>query len=190
MTMKCFVWIALLIVILLALLSLQRIDRRSDGTKIDNSPEILNRAVESEHNDAIAVPAAVTPPAAVYAPALPVHPLTGTFGTPAFPPEREPEILLEIFDAYRRTTGSYPVAEDNRQIMYMLTGGSNSDRGVFPRTHARMNQQGELIDGWGTPFFFHCISRTHIEIRSAGPDATFYTQDDIVVPQRPVDAPM
>lgn len=132
----------------------------------------------------------ITPPASVSVVELPIHPLTRSFGTSAFPPEREPEILLEIFDAYRRATGSYPIAEDNRNMMYILTGGQNERGGVFPRDHARINQRGELTDGWGTPFYFHCISSTHIEIRSAGPDAEFYTPDDLIVPERPLATPL
>ena len=44
----------------------------------------------------------------------------------------------------------------------------------------RINARGELIDNWGTPFFFHQVSGTEMEIRSAGPDMKMWTADDLV----------
>ncbi len=44
----------------------------------------------------------------------------------------------------------------------------------------RVNDNGELVDRWGTPYFFHQISGADTEIRSAGPDKIMYTADDIV----------
>jgi len=37
-----------------------------------------------------------------------------------------------------------------------------------------------LIDRWGTPYFFHVLSNTGMEIRSAGQDGEFYTEDDAI----------
>ena len=45
----------------------------------------------------------------------------------------------------------------------------------------RVNARGELVDNWGTPFFFHSLSRTEMEIRSAGPDHKMWTGDDLVM---------
>lgn len=45
----------------------------------------------------------------------------------------------------------------------------------------RVNGNGELVDPWGTPFFFHQLSATDMEVRSAGPDKTMWTHDDVVV---------
>lgn len=115
---------------------------------------------------------------------IPVHPMAASLGTASIPPEREPEILFEILEAYRRVTGSFPVAEDNRHMMTLLTSGLHSMPGVFPQTHPRRNAGGEITDGWGTPYFFHHISSQQIEVRSAGPDRIFYTPDDIIVPRR------
>jgi hypothetical protein len=44
----------------------------------------------------------------------------------------------------------------------------------------RINARGELVDYWGTPFFFHQLSGTEMEIRSAGPDRVMWTVDDLV----------
>lgn len=45
----------------------------------------------------------------------------------------------------------------------------------------RVNGKGELIDAWGTPFFFHQLSGEQMEIHSAGPDKLMWTLDDLVV---------
>ena len=44
----------------------------------------------------------------------------------------------------------------------------------------RVNGNGELVDPWGTPYFFHQLSATDMEIRSAGPDRKMWSDDDLV----------
>jgi len=185
-----YVWIVAIILVCLATLTLWRTSRTSVENEISSSVSHFDIPAFNPINQTAELSNATTPPAFAYVKEFPAHPLTRSFGTSAIPREREPEILLEIFDAYRRATGTYPVAEDNRNMMHILTGGQNELGGVFPRKHDRINQRGELVDGWGTPFYFHCISSTHIEIRSAGPDAELYTPDDIIVPDRPVSSPL
>jgi hypothetical protein len=43
-----------------------------------------------------------------------------------------------------------------------------------------VNANGELLDAYGTPFFFHQLSGTVMEIRSAGVDKKMWTFDDEV----------
>jgi hypothetical protein len=71
---------------------------------------------------------------------------------------------------------------NNREITAKLNGG-NPKQIVFLKEEdgMRINQRGELIDNWGTPFFFHQISGTEMEIRSAGPDRKMWTADDLVL---------
>ena len=45
----------------------------------------------------------------------------------------------------------------------------------------RLNAAGELVDPWGTPYFFHQLSATEMEIHSAGPDKVMWTRDDLVI---------
>ena len=45
----------------------------------------------------------------------------------------------------------------------------------------RVNSKGELIDPWDTPFFFHQLSATEMEIHSAGQDRIMGTTDDLVM---------
>jgi hypothetical protein len=35
------------------------------------------------------------------------------------------------------------------------------------------------LDRFGTPYFFHPISETRIDVRSAGPDRKLWTEDDV-----------
>ncbi len=76
--------------------------------------------------------------------------------------------------------GGNPIG-NNAEITRALNGG-NPKQVVFirPDSGLRINGDGELIDGWGTPFFFHQLSGTQTEIRSAGPDRVMWTADDLV----------
>jgi hypothetical protein len=51
---------------------------------------------------------------------------------------------------------------------------------IRPDSGLRINEKGELVDAWGTPFFFHQLSGSEMEIRSAGPDKVMWTDDDLV----------
>lgn len=68
----------------------------------------------------------------------------------------------------------------NAEIVKTLNGGNPGGVRSLPDTLLRLNGQGELVDPWGTPYFFHQLSAQQTEIRSAGPDKTLWTQDDIL----------
>jgi hypothetical protein len=61
-------------------------------------------------------------------------------------------------------------------------GGDNPKHINFISSDAgmRLDANGELVDPWGTPYFFHQISGSDTEVRSAGPDKIMWTADDIV----------
>ena len=87
--------------------------------------------------------------------------------------------LLDTFRSNFPREGN-PVGE-NAEITAVLTGTNALHLALVPRDHPAINAKGELCDRWGTPFFFHQISGTEMEIRSAGPDHTLHTPDDIVL---------
>ena len=71
---------------------------------------------------------------------------------------------------YGSRFGGNPVGT-NLEITRALAGQNpgpvnfiNADDGLC------VNASGELVDPWGTPFFFHQLSGTEMEIHSAGPD--------------------
>lgn len=106
-------------------------------------------------------------------------------GSAAAPPSMDPMTLLgnvrHVINDYGSMFGGNPVG-NNAEITAALNG--DNPKGVkFLREDAgmRVNGQGELVDAWGTPFFFHQLSGTETEIRSAGPDRKMYTADDLVL---------
>lgn len=81
---------------------------------------------------------------------------------------------------YGQRFGGNPVG-NNAEITRVL-GGENPGQVNYLNADAglRVNEKGEMIDAWGTPFFFHQLSGTVMEIHSAGPDKILWTEDDLV----------
>jgi hypothetical protein len=105
---------------------------------------------------------------------LPENPLIAA-DPPSAPPTRrvsdvDPELagdfdqIILMFRSYRTITGENPVGT-NEEMMKSIMGG---------------NPKGELIDRWGSPYFFHQLSKVHTEIRSAGPDRRMWNEDDLI----------
>jgi hypothetical protein len=88
------------------------------------------------------------------------------------------KIQLMLRD-YRTLGGDNPVGT-NAEITKALMGGNSKHAILGPADGQGINDQGELVDQWGTPYFFHQMSGTHMEIRSAGPDKKMWTSDDVV----------
>lgn len=97
------------------------------------------------------------------------------------PPETVLENVRSAFRNYAARFGGNPVGT-NPEITAALNGG-NSGQVQFVNTDdgLRVNEDGELIDSWGTPYFFHQLSGTEMEIHSAGPDRRMWTADDLVI---------
>ena len=87
------------------------------------------------------------------------------------------EISLNIRNYSLRFKGN-PVGT-NAEIIKALNGGNEAHVNYLP-TSKRINGNGELMDAWGTPYFFHANSATELEVRSAGPDRKLYTSDDLI----------
>lgn len=75
--------------------------------------------------------------------------------------------------------GGNPVGT-NLEITKALNGDNPKQVKFLGPDGNRVNQKGELVDVWGTPYFFHQLSAMEMEIRSAGPDKIMYTSDDLV----------
>jgi hypothetical protein len=96
----------------------------------------------------------------------------------------DPAIVLSnmriVIKSYGSRYGGNPVG-NNLEITAALNGGNtNQARFINEESGLRINGRGELVDYWGTPFFFHQLSATEMEIRSAGPDKQMWTADDLV----------
>jgi len=89
-------------------------------------------------------------------------------------------VVFTLFSRYRERFGGFPTGEDNRAFVNALTGNNPQRLAFIDRNHPAINLQGELVDRWGAPFFFHLESRDSLQVRSAGPDRELYTADDLV----------
>ncbi len=138
-----------------------------------------------------APPASPTPNTAP--PSLPAHSATpgarasGVAATPAAsiaPPDEAAMIEVDkvslMIRDYRTIAGENPVGT-NAEIMAAVMGDNPNHARLGPPEGVALNEKGELIDRWGTPYFFHQLSRDHMEIRSAGPDKVLWTADDPVI---------
>jgi len=105
-------------------------------------------------------------------------------GSADTPPAMEPATLLGnmriAVHNYGSRFGGNPVGM-NPEITKALNG-DNPKQVMFITDDSglRINARGELVDYWGTPFFFHQLSGAEMEIRSAGPDRVIWTADDLV----------
>lgn len=82
--------------------------------------------------------------------------------------------MLRLF---RDALGENPIGS-NAEIMAAVRGGNRKQAKIgAPEGHV-LNAEGELLDRWGTPYFFHAVSKDEMEIRSAGPDRIMWTADD------------
>jgi hypothetical protein len=95
------------------------------------------------------------------------------------PAQAEVEALARNIRDYRDRFGGNPVG-NNAEIVREMDGGNAKGAAYLPSELKRLNGQGELIDEWGTPYFFHQESAKEIEIRSAGADRVLWTSDDLV----------
>jgi hypothetical protein len=82
--------------------------------------------------------------------------------------------------SYHTLMGQNPVGT-NAEIMKQLMGGNPHQAMLGPPPGQSLNANGELLDPWGRPYFFHQISGDDMEIHSAGPDGRMGTADDLII---------
>ncbi len=87
--------------------------------------------------------------------------------------------ITVMFRDYRTTIGENPVGT-NSEIMKAIMGGNAKGAMLGPPEGQSVNGNGELVDPWGTPYFFHQLTSDLMEIRSAGPDRRMWNEDDII----------
>jgi len=114
---------------------------------------------------------AVTPPQTRAT--LPPQPDVGVENEAAADLQRISRLLRD----YRTLAGDNPIGS-NAEIVQALAGDNLKHAKILPDELPR-NSSGELVDRWGTPYFFHQLSRNSMEIRSAGSDRRMWTSDDV-----------
>jgi hypothetical protein len=152
-------------------------------SSVPDAPEVAVPAVRPDEQPAVSnQPVAMVP----VKPEKPAEPVGGG-GVKAMPkpiPQDDPAreeadaVALNIRQ-FRLRFGGNPVGT-NAEIVKELDGGNAKSAKYLPQELKRLNDQGELIDSWGTPYFFHQLSAEEMETRSAGPDKELWTPDDVV----------
>jgi hypothetical protein len=128
-------------------------------------------------NPADGAPAVSSGPSTAFSPDD--FPIIAPLNAPGSTIEGDLATLVNVFDAWRSNFphDGNPVGE-NAEITAALAGANRLEFALIPRNHPAINTVGELCDRWGTPFRFHQLSGQYMEIRSAGPDRKFGTDDD------------
>lgn len=91
----------------------------------------------------------------------------------------ELEDVQVMLREFRTVMKENPVGS-NAEIMEAVNGANPKKLHIGAPEGQSMNGNGELVDRWGTPYFFHQLSGNLMEIRSAGPDRQMWTADDVV----------
>ena len=95
-------------------------------------------------------------------------------------PAMDVQVVSTLLQEYRRATGAMPAGQLNDEVVRHLQGQNVKGIAVLPKTHPMINADGELMDRWGTPYFFHAESSYVMTVRSAGPDKKLWNTDDIL----------
>ncbi|MEM1223166.1 MAG: hypothetical protein AAGH40_10405 [Verrucomicrobiota bacterium] len=89
-------------------------------------------------------------------------------------------ILDRVFFYYRYAYRENPIGVENIEFTEQLLG-NNPKNIIFVSEEVAALKNGELVDRWGTPYFFHPMASDSMEIRSAGPDSRLWTEDDFLL---------
>jgi len=144
---------------------------------LSTAPPAANNAITSSFAPSSQTVFVTPAPKASAVPAGKPHPLEFTNFAPAIALEN----MRHAISDYGAMFDGNPTGE-NSEITAQLNG-QNLKHANFIRPDAgmRINDQGQLVDPWGTPYFFHQLSGYDMEIHSAGPDKVMWTEDDLIV---------
>lgn len=93
-------------------------------------------------------------------------------------------VLVNVRHAVRQfgqMFGGDPVGTNPEITRQLLGDNPRHINFIDPSAGMRVDASGELVDAWGTPYFFHQLSGSDMEIHSAGPDKIMWTADDLIV---------
>jgi len=149
-----------------------RVDLTATSTQLAPTPNLLTTQSEKGPAQSPTNPASYSPPVPP-----PVEP---TAEYKNLPPETVLENMRTTLRLYLSTFGENPIG-NNAEITRALLGENPKHISFIKGDDGnRVNSLGEIVDVWGTPYFFHQLSAHEMEIRSAGPDRKMWTSDDLV----------
>ena len=97
-------------------------------------------------------------------------------------PKKDLNIIRSLMITYqlsvKNNSSNIPMGT-NREITKQLMG-ENPSQIVFITKDDPLIKNGEIIDRWGNPLFFHVVSSKSCDISSSGPDGLRGTFDDLV----------
>lgn len=138
--------------------------------KVDKAPKVVAGTSERTTTD----------------PVRRVQPFIGTsilkhYADPAAKPEDDLSAMLHALDNFSLLVkGPDPLPLGaNEDIADALRGKNKAHLRFLPDDSPVFDQQGRIIDRWGTPLYFHAESHARLDIRSAGPDKQMWTADDL-----------
>jgi len=109
---------------------------------------------------------------------LPIAAEMTRLNSPETLPQDDLSSLSLVLTTYGKNNGGNPTGE-NEEITAALLGNNPKRLAYLPAGAPFVNASGQLIDRWGTPYFFHAMKADRTDIRSAGPDRQMWTEDDI-----------
>ena len=96
-------------------------------------------------------------------------------------PGEDLEVVSQILLQYRFLYRENPVGVENFEFTAALTGDNPQRINFIDPKSPALSSNNEMIDRWGSPFVFHPLSGTNMELRSLGPDKTLWTKDDLTL---------
>jgi hypothetical protein len=90
-------------------------------------------------------------------------------------------MVKDAVDAFVRSIkipGALPTGS-NRELVAALAGDNAHRIRFIDSTGPFINGDGELLDRWQVPLFFHFVEANDVGVRSAGPDRVLWTADDV-----------
>jgi hypothetical protein len=106
--------------------------------------------------------------------------LRGYAGT-NLPPENDLRLMSRLMEnslLLLKSAADRPLSA-NEDWADLLRGKNAAHEQFLPAPHVALNTNGQLVDRWGSPLFFHALGGGCYELRSAGPDKKLWTADDL-----------
>lgn len=94
-------------------------------------------------------------------------------------PQIDIRVIEHLLNQVHTVFHELPTGEHD-EIVAFLRGANPRNIQYIADDDPNLNEDGKIIDRWGTPYFFHALSRHRIEVRSAGPDQLHWSDDDII----------
>ncbi len=103
------------------------------------------------------------------------------YGDPSRRPVDDLDLLYSLFYLYvSNFKNPDDIPTEGNQAIYRALSGQNPDNIVFIRKDfSFVNDEGEILDRWGKPLYFHFYHPKSPGIISGGEDGQLWTEDDV-----------